>query len=261
MSDTQNYNDDALQKADDKTLSKRVKNADIFKFAGLMLFFVLVAIIIFFLKPYFSGIFEPGGLNQILADIRGAGAAGVLVLFAMQFVTHIVVFVPGEITQFAAGILYGPWLGALIILICCIISSAFIFMLVHKLGAPFVQSVVPPNFLGKFREFEKTSKLSIIVFVLFLIPGLPKDSFTYLVPLTDMRMRDFLLLSNTGRIPGILVSTYAASGFVEGRIWQSVVIFAIAAAIAIAGLLSREKLMGALGKLGTRITKNDNPDS
>ena len=108
--------------------------------------------------------------------------------------------------------LYGPWVGAAVILVGCMISSAFIFVLVHKLGAPFVQSMVPTNYLEKFRRFEKTGKLNIIVFVLFLIPGLPKDVFTYLVPLTDMNMRTFLLLSNVGRIPGIIVSTYAADG-------------------------------------------------
>ena len=64
--------------------------------------------------------------------------------------------------------------------------------------------MVPVQYLEKFRKFEKTGKLNIIVFILFLIPGLPKDVFTYLVPLTDMRMRTFLLLSNVGRIPGIV---------------------------------------------------------
>ncbi|MCL1798707.1 MAG: VTT domain-containing protein [Eggerthellaceae bacterium] len=229
-------------------LRERVKTADAFKFAGLVGLLVLVGVILFFLRPYFSNLFEPGGFSRVLADVREAGPAGVLVLFGLQVVTHIVVFVPGEATQFAAGMLYGPWLGALIILVCCIISSAFIFSLVRKLGAPFVQSIVPVKHLARFREFEKTNKLSIVVFVLFLIPGLPKDTFTYLVPLTDMRMRDFLLLSNTGRIPGIVVSTYAASGIMEGRIWESVAIFVVAAALAVVGLFHRDKIMDFLGK-------------
>lgn len=108
--------------------------------------------------------------------------------------------------------------------------------------------MVPTKYLEKFRAFEKTGKLNMIVFILFLIPGLPKDVFTYLVPLTDMRMRDFVLLSNIGRIPGVIVSTYAADGLVDGRIWESVIIFVVAALIAILGIVFKDKIMDVVGK-------------
>ena len=83
----------------------------------------------------------------------------------------------------------------------------------------------------------------IVVFILFLIPGLPKDTFTYLVPLTDMNMRTFLLLSNIGRIPGILVSTYAADGLIDGRFAESAILFAVAAVIAVLGIVFQKRIM------------------
>lgn len=227
----------------------KVDKADIFKFVGLMAFFAVMIVVVVLMWPYFSMLFEPGGVDLILTQVREAGPAGVLILLALQFIQIVVAFIPGEFTQIAAGLLYGPWLGALIILIGCVISSAFIFVLVHKLGAPFVQSLVPTKHLEKFKKFEESGKLGITVFILFLIPGLPKDTFTYLVPLTDMRMRDFLFLSNVGRIPGVLVSTYAASGFIEGRYVQSIIIFAIGAAIAIVGLIFRERIIEFLHKV------------
>ena len=113
-------------------------------------------------------------------------------------------------------------------------------MVVHRLGAPFVKDMVSEKWMDKFERFEKSGKLELIVFVLFLIPGMPKDIFTYLVPLTDMRMRTFLLLSNIGRIPGILVSTYAASGLVDGNVWQSIVILAVLAVVAVVCVIFRE---------------------
>ena len=81
-------------------------------------------------------------------------------------------------------------------------------MIVHRLGAPFVRDMVSKEHLEKFYEFEKSGKLNVVVFILFLIPAMPKDVFTYLVPLTNMRMRTFLILATIGRIPGVLVSTY-----------------------------------------------------
>lgn len=211
--------------------------ADVFKFAGLIAFFGIMVAAVVLLWPLIGEVFTEGGVERVTRDVREAGPAGFLILLAVQFLQIVVAFIPGEVVQVAAGMIYGPWVGALIIFIGCVISSAFIFVLVHKLGAPFVQAMIPAGALEKFRAFERTGKLNVVVFVLFLIPGLPKDVFTYLVPLTDMRLPTFVLLSNVGRLPGILLSTYAAAGLVSGDVWESVAIFAVTALIAVVALL------------------------
>ncbi|WP_449314808.1 TVP38/TMEM64 family protein [Rubneribacter sp.] len=226
----------------------KMEKGDVLKFAGLIAFFVLMVLVCVLLWPYVHELFEPGGIDRVIADVRNAGPVGFLILLGLQFLQIVVAFIPGEVVQIAAGMMYGPWVGALVILVGCVLSSAFIFMLVHKLGAPFVQSMVPVKYLDKFRRFEHSGKLNVVVFILFLIPGLPKDVFTYLVPLTNMRMRTFLALANVGRIPGIVVSTYAADGLIDGRIMESVIIFAVAAVIAVAGIVLREPLMKLIEK-------------
>jgi uncharacterized membrane protein YdjX (TVP38/TMEM64 family) len=107
--------------------------------------------------------------------------------------------------------------------------------------------MVDEKHLVKFYEFERSGKLNLIVFVLFLIPGMPKDVFTYLIPLTNMRMRAFLVLSTVGRIPGVIISTYAAAGLAEGDITTSLIIFGIAAVLMILGIIFRDKIMSVLG--------------
>lgn len=216
---------------------------DIFKFGGLIAFFALMVIVAILIWPYIHEAFEPGGLSRVIDDVRNAGPLGFLILLAMQFMQIVVAFIPGEVVQMAAGMMYGPWLGAAVVLLGCIISSAFVFAVVHRLGAPFVRDMVPTKYLDKFNAFEESGKLSIVVFILFLIPAMPKDTFTYLVPLTNMRMRDFLVLSNVGRIPGIVISTYAANGLVDGNITQSIIIFAVVAVIAIVAIVFRDKIM------------------
>lgn len=228
---------------------RKVEKSAIIKLAGLIAFFLILAFVVYLIMPYIKDLFQPGGIDRVMSEVRNAGVLGVFILLGLQFLQIVVAFIPGEITQVAAGMLYGPWLGTLIILVGCVISSAFIFVLVNKLGAPFVQSMVSPKFMDRFREFEKGNKLKVIVFILFLIPGLPKDVFTYLVPLTDMRMRDFLVLATVGRIPGVFVSTYAADGLMEGRVIESAIIFGIGAAIAIAGILNRDKIMDLVGRI------------
>ena len=235
----------AREKAQEITTvrGREMTRGDIFRFGGLIAFLALMVVIMVLLWPYIHEVFEPGGLSRVIDDVRNAGPLGFLILLAMQFMQIVVAFIPGEVVQMAAGMMYGPWLGAAVILLGSIISSAFVFAVVHRLGAPFVQDMVPTKYLDKFRAFEESGKLSIVVFILFLIPAMPKDTFTYLVPLTNMRMRDFLVLSNVGRIPGIVISTYAANGLVDGNITQSIIIFAVVAVIAIVAIVFRDKIM------------------
>lgn len=211
--------------------------ADVLKFGGLIAFFAIMVLAVVLLWPFIGEIFTEGGIERVTTDVREAGPAGFLILLAVQFLQVVVAFIPGEVVQVAAGMIYGPWLGALIIFIGCVISSTFIFMLVHKLGMPFVQAMVPKGGMEKFRAFERTGKLNMLVFVLFLIPGLPKDVFTYLVPLTDMKLPTFVLLSNLARLPGIVLSTYAASGLATGDYVESIIIFAATAAVAVVALI------------------------
>lgn len=232
----------------DRPALARLTKADLFKFGGLIAFFVLMAVVCVAIAPLILELTEPGGVERVVQDVRNAGPGGVLILLGMQFLQVVVAFIPGEVVQVAAGMMYGPWGGAAVVLVGCVISSAFIFFIVHKLGAPFVRAMIPEKWMGKLEDFEETDKLDVMVFVLFLIPGLPKDVFTYLVPLTDMSMRNFLVLSTVGRIPGILMSTLAADGLMEGDIMRSVLLFLVAAGIAALAIVFHEKIMHAFAK-------------
>lgn len=234
-----------------KTANKFAKAnpADLLRFGGLIAFIVLMGAVVGMLWPYIHSLFEAGGIELVMSEVQNAGPLGVVILLVIQFLQIVVAFIPGEVVQVAAGMLYGPWLGTLIVLAGCVLSSAFIFQLVHRLGAPFVQSMVPTNYMERFRRFEESGKLDLLVFILFLIPGLPKDVFTYLVPLTDMKMKDFLLLATLGRIPGVFVSTYAANGLAEGDFLQSGIIFLLGAAICVIGVWQHERLIHWLEKI------------
>ena len=238
-----------VQELASKAPGKRpMDKATIFKFAGLIAFIVLMVVIVAVAWPYIADVFTEGGVDRLVERVQNAGPAGVLILLGMQFLQIVVAFIPGEVVQLAAGLMYGPWLGALIVLVGCVISSSIIYKMVHALGAPFVQGMVSTEHLGKFRSFEESGKLDIIVFILFLIPAMPKDVFTYIVPLTDMPYKKFITLTTIGRIPGVVASTYAAAGFASGNIIGPVVVLAVVALIAVVAIIFREKIMAVLGR-------------
>lgn len=227
----------------------RLTKADIFKLVGLGLFFVLMAGVCVLIAPWIAELSEPDGLQRVLEDVRNAGVGGVFILLAFQFLQIVVAFIPGEIVQIAAGMMYGPWIGALVVIVGAVISSAFIFAIVHKLGAPFVCAMIPEKWMSKLERFENSEKLDVMVFVLFLIPGLPKDVFTYLVPLTNMSMRNFVVLANIGRMPGVLISTLGADKLIEGDYGQSAILFVIAAVIGILAIWQHDRILHVAAKL------------
>lgn len=243
---------DTSDRADERDavtlFGRSVKKSDLFKFLGLVGFFLICIVIVIAIYPLFKGIFEPGGVDMVIDRIRDKGALGVVILLLLQFIQVVVAFIPGEVTQMAAGMLYGPLWGSLLILIGCALSTSFVYFIVHKLGAPFVKDLVSEKYLKKFEHFQETGRLNIIVFILFLIPGLPKDTFTYLVPLTDMKMKPFVIITTIARSPGIILSAYAASGLVEGDIWLSVAIFGVLLVLAVIALIFSDRIMKALSR-------------
>lgn len=227
---------------------KKIKQSDLIKLVGLVVFIVLITAIVVAIWPTLSIVFEPGGVETFIELITSQGPLGVLILLGMQLLQIIVAFIPGEVVQIAAGMMYGPLWGSVVILVGCVLSSMVVYELVHKLGAPFVRSMVGEKQLLKFRQFELSGKFGVTVFILFLIPGFPKDVLTYIVPLSDMNLRTFLLLSTISRTPGVIISTYAAAGLADGNIVTSVIIFVVAALIAIIVLLLRNRIIDAISR-------------
>ena len=93
----------------------RLSKADVVKFAGLIAFFVLTAVACVAMAPIVAELTEPGGVDRVIEQVRDAGALGVFILLGMQLLQIIVAFIPGEVVQVAAGMMFGPWWGALII--------------------------------------------------------------------------------------------------------------------------------------------------
>lgn len=220
---------------------RKLRKSNLIRLAGLVAFFLIVIVVLILVWPIMGRIFSQGP-EELVKEVRSAGAMGVLVLLGMQFLQIIVAFIPGEVVQIAAGMMYGPWLGTLIILVGCVLSSFIIYQLVHRLGQPFVEDMVSTEHLEKFRQFEKSGKLITIVFILFLIPGMPKDAFTYIVSLTNIPVKTFLTVTTIARTPGVFMSAYAASGFMEGNITSSIIILVVLGLIALLAIIFRDKI-------------------
>lgn len=231
-----------------RIFGKEISRIDCFKFAGLLVFIVLIIAVFVWLWPIVSSSYKEGGLTQLSQDIQNVGPLGGLLLLALEFVQVIVAFIPGELVQAVAGALYGPLIGGVIIWLGCILASGVVFVLVQYLGKGFVQAMVSMELLERLHDFERKGRLDLAVFILFLIPGIPKDVLTYLVPLTDMKLKNFLWASGVARIPGIFATTFAADKLIEGNYLGFAIVAVIVVVIVGIVIWKRDALMDAVGK-------------
>lgn len=120
---------------------------------------------------------------------------------------------------------YGPGGGLLIVFIGAFVSSIMIFFAVRKFGRNFIYSFVSKEKVEEFESkwFSNQAKVDMVLIVLFLIPGTPKDLLVYIGGLLPIKPLKFLIISTFARFPSIISSTIAGNSLVEGN-WHIIAI-------------------------------------
>ena len=174
---------------------------------------------------------------EFKARIESYGSLSYALMMFIQISQIIVALIPGEFIEFLAGTLYG-WLGGLIFCLAGVaIGQAAIFKAVRFFGKDFVENAAGSKAMEKFSFLKDEKKLKRIVFLLFLIPGTPKDLLTYAVPLTKISLRDFLAITLFARIPSIVSSTYAGSKYGNSEYKAMIIAYSVILVITLAGII------------------------
>ena len=118
--------------------------------------------------------------------------------------------IPGEVTGLIGGYLYGPVLGTIYSTVGLTVGSWLAFMLARFLGLPFVEKAVNPEILKKY-DYVMEHQGAIVSFILFLIPGFPKDYLCYIMGLSHMKLWTFLIISTVGRLFGTMLLSLSGS--------------------------------------------------
>ena len=256
---------DAAEATDDGQIDEPspkpgVSTADKIKFAGLIVFFLLMILGSVAGILYINSI----GTDTLLVDleqaIKDAGPFGILICILMQFIQIVIAFIPGEVVQLAIGYLYGTVWGGLITILGALVSSVFVFYLARKLGAPFVQGMVGKKDSKRLNFLQNSKNLDSLVFILYLIPGLPKDLFNYVFPLTKIKPSAFFVLSTIARAPAIFASTFVSASFKSGDYIQMAVVAVIFGGLGVLGILYGQKITELVDRLVTKLSPRRHHD-
>ncbi|MEG2088368.1 MAG: VTT domain-containing protein, partial [Angelakisella sp.] len=156
----------------------------------------------------------------------------------------VVAVIPGEPIEVVAGAMYGIWGGLAVCLTGVLVGSAGIFWAVRRLGRERLRKTKLYPKLMNYKFLSNEEKLEAIVFLLYLIPGTPKDMLVYVCALTELPMRSFLLISTLARIPSVITSTMAGATFISGNYLLTIAIFVMTGLAGLMGIWYHNKRFG-----------------
>ncbi|MGN1270118.1 MAG: TVP38/TMEM64 family protein [Clostridia bacterium] len=224
-------------------MSKKTK-IKIFKLILLLLFIAIVIGVTTYLIPVIKNLSTETGQAEFKQKVNESGFLGFLMLFGLQFAQIFLFVIPGEPIEILAGVCYGRIWGTIFVMISAAIISAFIYALVHKFGRKFIYEFINEDKIKKIEEnkvFQNPKTIRFIIFILFFIPGTPKDLLTYIAALLPIKLKDFIIISTIARIPSIISSTWAGEKLLSGNWKFSLIIYgATFLIVAIAVIIMRK---------------------
>jgi uncharacterized membrane protein YdjX (TVP38/TMEM64 family) len=143
--------------------------------------------------------------NRLKRIILSYGAYSPLAYILLQVLQVVIAPIPGGAIEFLGGYLFGVNAGFVYSMIGLIFGAALAFGLARVFERVAVERFVSPQTRKKF-DYLVGHEGVILSFLLFLIPGFPKDALCYILGLTPMHWGIFLVISTIGRIPGTLMA-------------------------------------------------------
>lgn len=175
--------------------------------------------------------------------LRRWGVLAPVIFVALQALQVIIAPIPGEVTGILGGFLFGEWLGLIYSTIGLTLGSLAAFGVGRWLGAHSIRRLVSQETWDKM-GFIIEAEGTILCFIIYLIPGLPKDMVCYLFGMSPMPFWTFGLVSTLGRIPGTWVLSAQGAHTAAGDYLQVILLTVIVVAVALPLYYYRHRIVG-----------------
>lgn len=220
----------------DEKLKTRIKR--ITAVISLALIIAVFAFITYFFIVEFK---QMKDVQSFKTYISSFGIWGILVSMGLQVLQVFIALIPGEVIEIGLGFTYGAFGGTLICFAGIFLASSLVFLLVKKLGVRFVELFISMDKINSLKfvknNINSPSRLQRIAFILFFIPGTPKDLITYFFGLTPMKYGEFMVISMIARIPSVISSTIGGNLIAAGKYFAAIILFIVTGVVSICGWL------------------------
>ncbi len=209
-----------------------------------VLFTIFAVLMIYLTIRYASDVTElirqPRRFRELLASY---GPISVLVFIFFQFLQVVVATIPGELLQIAGGYVYGTFFGTVYSTLGIFCGTVAAFYIARLVGFRLLRYVLPQRELTKFEFLMNQPKAEVTMFLLFFIPGIPKDILTYLAGITPIKPSQFFLTATLARFPGILASSFVGSNIQQQDYLPVIIVSVIGCLLFLVGFLKKDAII------------------
>lgn len=216
---------------EDKDYLKRRKIVSCISLAVLVIFFAAVTISLW--KPLTNSFSEP---EKFRAWVNTQGLFGRLTFIGMMALQVVFAIIPGEPMEIGAGYTFGNFEGPLLCLCGAAIGSAIVFLFTKRFGIKIVEAFISREKINSMKFIKQSKNLNLITFIIFFIPGTPKDVITYFIGLTPMKLKNFIIISSIARIPSVITSTITGNALGLQNYQMAIIVFIVTAVISLIGI-------------------------
>ena len=171
----------------------------------------------------------------------GHWSAAVFMFF--QVLQVVIAVIPGEPVQIAGGYIYGTFWGTVYSILGITIGYIIVFTCVKLFGYPLVKKFVSKNEFEKFSTLINSPKLETTIFLLFLIPGIPKDILVYIAGLTPIKPVLFFVIITFARFPAMLGSSYIGAKIESSQYVIAITVSIIASILFVFGYIYKNGII------------------
>lgn len=223
------------------------KKLAIIKLILLFSLIVILPIILYFTCK--NTLFNAEWLKNLPVFLEQYKNEAILILIGLQILQVVICVLPGQPIQFASSYMFGVVGGYLISIVGAIIGATIAFFLAKLLGAQSIMDLFGKEKVENYRRKINSGKGLLLVLIIYLIPGLPKDLVGYVAGISNMGFLPYIVISSIGRSPGMLGSLFVGKFFHSGNYFAIAVVAVICAIVLYICWRKREAIIGFMDRI------------
>jgi uncharacterized membrane protein YdjX (TVP38/TMEM64 family) len=160
-----------------------------------------------------------------------------------QVLQVVIAFIPGEPVQIAGGYIFGTFWGTVYSMLGITAGYIIVFASVRLFGYPLVKKFVPEKEFDKFSVLINNPKLETTIFLLFLIPGVPKDILVYIAGLTPIQPVLFFIIIFFARLPAMIGSSFIGAEIQSSKYLAAIIVSVVASILFVLGYIYKQRII------------------
>lgn len=204
--------------------------------AGIVLAVLLLVSVLIFWEIGKPLVLFVGDTERLRAWVDSNWFWSRLAYIGIVILQIVVAMIPGEPFEIAAGYAFGAVEGTAICMLGSAVGGTLVFLLTRRFGVKLVEVFVPLEKIHSLKFLRDDKKRDIVIFLLFFIPGTPKDALSYFAGLTKMDLKTWILITSIAKLPSIVTSTVGGNAIGKENYIFAVIVFVVTLVISAVGL-------------------------